>query len=115
MKFSKTLFWLPRILTILFIAFISLFALDVFWEDWPWYEKIIGFLMHLIPSFVLIGLLILSWKKEKLGGWLFILLGLIFTVFFKTYIEWQIFALISGPPLLVGILFLISSKNKTLN
>jgi hypothetical protein len=109
---KKTLFWLPRILTIIFILFISMFALDVFSEYT--FPLVLGALfMHLIPSLILVGLLIVAWKWEKLGGILFILLAIGFFIFFKGY-EDIISALITTlPALIVGILFLINSyKNQ---
>ena len=39
-KSNKILFWLPRILAIIYIAFLSLFALDVFWEGYGFFETI---------------------------------------------------------------------------
>ena len=100
---KKFLHYLPRTLSILFLIFISLFAFD---------EPILslGFLMHLIPSFIFLIIILISWKKELFGGILFIILGIIFTLFFKTYQIWQSLVFISLPVLIIGILFLINSK-----
>jgi len=46
-------YWLPRILAMLFIGFLSLFALDVFIPGQPLFSMIGAFLIHLIPSFIL--------------------------------------------------------------
>ena len=62
------------------ILFTSLFALDAFEEGKPFGEQILGFLMHLIPQFVLIILLIIAWKYERLGGIIFIVIGTLFSV-----------------------------------
>ncbi len=110
------LYWTPRILAILFIAFISLFALDVFGE-YTGFNLLIALFMHLIPTFILVIILAISWKKEKWGGWFFIILGIIFTIFFNTYKHHLPFLLISGPLFLVGALFLLNhhkgGKNET--
>ncbi len=104
---NKYLFWIPRILTIIFILFISMFALDSFIEfQFP--ESLVAFFMHMIPSFILTGLLWLSWKKELYGGIAFVILSLLFTIFFKTYQDIITFLLISFPVLIVGILFLFN-------
>jgi hypothetical protein len=104
---NKTLFWLPRILTIIFILFISVFSLDVF-SEYSGIELLFALFMHLIPSIILTILLIVSWKWEKIGGILFILLAVAFFIFFKGY-ENIITALITTlPALVVGILFLIN-------
>jgi len=57
---KKILFWSPRILTILFIGFISLFALDVFDEELGFWQALSGFLIHLIPTYILIVTLVFA-------------------------------------------------------
>ncbi|MBN2198135.1 hypothetical protein JW698_03030 [Candidatus Wolfebacteria bacterium] len=75
---KKFLHWFPRVFSILFILFMSMFALDVFGQP-QWFLALI---MHLIPSFILIILTVIAWKKEKIGGWLFTIAGLFAIVFF---------------------------------
>ncbi|MFC1686266.1 hypothetical protein ACFLZZ_04585 [Nanoarchaeota archaeon] len=108
-KFSKNLekvlFWTPRVLMILFIGFLSLFALDVFGE-YAFPEVLVALFMHLLPTFALIALLALAWKKEYLGGIAILLLGVVFTLFFNTYREIISFILISLPVFIVGGMFL---------
>ena len=108
MSCKKIIYWLPRILAIVFILFLALFALDVFEEGYKFGELLVALFMHLVPNFVFLTLLIIAWKREKLGGYLFILISIVFTLFFKTYREIFTFLLISGPPLLIGLLFLAS-------
>ena len=50
----KLLYRTPRILSVVFIMFSSLFALDVFDEFASIGEIMINFFMHLIPQFILI-------------------------------------------------------------
>ena len=64
----KVFHWLPRIICILAILFISMFALDSFKPDLTIWEQLGDFFMHLIPTYVLIALLIVAWKWEKIGG-----------------------------------------------
>lgn len=104
--------WIPRSFALMFIAFISLFALDVIGEGYDIGEMIIPLLIHLIPAIVLIMLLQVSWKYEKIGGALFILAGFVFTIFFNTYQELVTFLLISGPPFFIGVLFWVSAVKK---
>lgn len=101
--------WIPRVITIIFILFISLFALDVFSLEGSWWEKLAGFLYHLLPSFFLLIILITSRKNPLLSGVLFIVLGLIFTLRFQTYRHFLSFLLISLPPLIIGILFIYAN------
>lgn len=94
---EKILYWLPRLLSILFIAFISMFALDVFGEP-QWF---LALLIHLIPSFILIILTVIAWKNERLGGFIFIVIG--FLLLISSRFESLI---ISIPVIILGVLFL---------
>ena len=80
----KIFHWFPRILGIIAILFISMFALDAFAPGLTLGQQLLDFLIHLIPSFVLLGILLTAWKWEKPGGIIFILIGLILSplVFF---------------------------------
>jgi thiol:disulfide interchange protein len=102
-------------LCLLAIAFISLFALDAFEPGLPLWKQITGFLIHLIPSFVLLALLVLAWKKEMFGGILFVAVGIAFTpwIFMHNYqmnnsvwMSLSIIALITLPFVVVGGLFI---------
>lgn len=108
---KRFLYWLPRVLGLLFIVFLSMFSFDVFGEYHGW-ELLVAFIMHIIPSLVLIGVLVLAWKIPKWGGAAYIVLGIIFTIFFKTYTEIISFLLISSPLLIVGGLFYWESTKK---
>jgi hypothetical protein len=95
---KKVFYWLPRIVSIVFIVFISLFALDVVGQpNWP-----VAVFMHLIPSYILIALTIIAWKNELLGGFLFLAAGLAFLIF--THFQALI---ISIPAFSIGLLFLL--------
>lgn len=86
-------------LSILFSVFVSLFALDVFGQKgWIW-ELII----HLIPTLVIIILTVVSWKKEFLGGILWLVLGILFIIMSRE--SWVIYVpmiIIGGLNLWVG-------------
>jgi len=68
MKTSRLLYWTPRVLSILFICFLTMFSLDVFEPGRSAGEIAIGLLMHNIPSIILTILLVISWKKEIVGA-----------------------------------------------
>jgi len=111
--------WLPRILAILGILFISIFALDAFTPDKSLLDQIRDFLIHLIPSFILLILLILSWRYELTGGILFLIIGLLFIplVYSMNYTRTNSFWISAGivctinlPFVIVGILFILSYK-----
>ena len=117
----KLLHWTPRIICILSILFVSLFALDSFSPDLTIWQQIGDFLMHLIPSFALLILLIIAWKWEFIGGVIFAIIGLGFSpfIFMHNYkmnqSVWHsltIIFLITMPFVIVGILFIVSHNKK---
>ncbi len=125
MKTSIRLFhWLPRIICILAILFISLFAADSFAPGLTIWQQLGGFLMHLIPSFILLALLIVAWKWERIGGIIFMAIGLGLSpfIFMLNYnrnhsigMSLVIILTITIPFFVVGILFLISHNIKKKN
>jgi len=98
---KKNLYWLPRLLSILFIIFISLFALDVIGQS-GWF---FGLLVHLIPSYFLTAFTVIAWKNEKVGGFLFLLAG--FGLLILTRFEAFMVAI---PAFIIGVLFLAISQ-----
>ncbi|MGM0445183.1 MAG: DUF7670 domain-containing protein [Bacillota bacterium] len=103
----KSKLWIPRILSIIFILFLSLFALDVFGTDVSFFKQVGGFIINLLPSIFFAAALIIFWKNPTYCGLSFIILAVLFTVFFKTYTNLISFILISFLPAFIGFLFLI--------
>ncbi len=105
---NKTLFWAPRIICMLAIAFVMLFSFDVFEPKYTFGEQMFAFLMHNIPTLILIALLIVAWKWELAGGILFIFISLLGIVFFTRFFTENFYSIIvTGPFLIVGALFMI--------
>lgn len=63
----RLLHWTPRILGILFIAFL-LFSLDVFGAGYSPWETFVALTMHNLPSFVLLAAVILAWRWPWVGS-----------------------------------------------
>ena len=57
---NKILFWAPRILCIIFALFTAIFAIDVFNENYSFWKTILAFVMHLIPSGIIVLVLFLG-------------------------------------------------------
>ena len=118
-KLKPFLYWFPRILCILAILFVSVFALDAFQPELTFWQQIQGFMMHLIPSFVLLFFLLIAWKWELIGGVIFVLIGLVLSPFIymhnynmngSVWMSIGIIAMITFPFILVGILFIVGHK-----
>ncbi|MFA7717115.1 MAG: hypothetical protein WC875_00145 [Candidatus Absconditabacterales bacterium] len=58
----------PRIVAIILMLFISIFALDIFGNGYTFRQTVVGLFMHLIPTWILLITLILSRKKYPLVG-----------------------------------------------
>jgi len=105
---KRLLFWTPRVLCILLAVFVSLFALDVFGEGYGFWGTMLALLMHLIPTGVILIVLAISWRWEWVGGILFTALGVLYLAMFWGQFDWSAYLAISGPLLLVGVLFMIN-------
>lgn len=117
-KVSNFVYWAPRIASIIFIIFLSLFSLDVISPGLSLSQILVGLLMHNIPVFVLIIVLIISWKYEIVGGIVYIVAGLIYIgmTFIQAEIPWYI-ALswsmtIALPAIIIGVLFMLNWYKK---
>jgi len=105
---GKWLFWTPRAICILFAVFTSLFALDVFTEHSGFWTILLALLIHLIPTYIIVAVLVVSWRREAIGGYLFISLGILYLLMAIGKFPWYVYLAISGPLFLVGILFLLN-------
>ncbi|MGE5348118.1 MAG: hypothetical protein ACM3NP_02460 [Actinomycetota bacterium] len=114
---EKLLHRTPRILFILAIAFISLFAFDAFSPGWTFLQNLGSLMLHLVPTFILIALLVVAWKWELAGGILITLVGLVVTPFLynmnyqrtsSANSAFVVILMITLPFIIIGILFIIS-------
>ncbi len=106
MNWQRVGYWTPRILGLLFAAFISIFALDVFQEGRGAWETTVALLMHLIPTALVLAVLAVAWRWEGLGAAGFLLLGCAYLMMGGGRVHWTAHLLIAGPLLLLGALFL---------
>lgn len=107
----RMLFWTPRLLSIAYIVFLSIFALDVFSEEHGLWQILIALSIHLIPSFVLIGVLVLAWRWEWIGAILYAAAGVLYIAWVlprpippTLKIIWVL--MIAAPAFLIAALFL---------
>lgn len=105
---QRSLFWTPRILCLLFAAFLSVFALDVFGEGFGFWQTVLALLVHLIPTWIILIVLAISWRWEWVGAVLFSALGVLYPVLFWGRFNWYVYLFMSGPLFLVGSLFLLN-------
>ena len=111
---NKFIYWTPRLLSIIFLLFLATFSLDIFEGNYGFWSSILGLLIHNIPTFTLLVILLISWKNEIVGGIAFIMAGLVHMIFSVVrvdaepwYISFVASLIIDVPAFLIGILFLI--------
>ena len=110
---SQTLWltWTPRVLAIAYALFLALFGLDVFDGSAPLWQEFLGFLIHSVPTFIIIALTVVAWKWRDIGGLVFIILDLAFVLFFRWWQHPLTFLVLGLPPLVIGLLFIFSQEN----
>jgi hypothetical protein len=98
---KQWLFWTPRVLAILFTAFLSLFSLDVFGEGYGFWGTMLALVMHLVPTMIVLTALVIAWRWEAAGGILLIALGVWYLTSWPRF-HWSAYLVISGPLILTG-------------
>lgn len=112
-KENRYLRWAPRLLSILYMAFLALFAFDVWGVAGDFVEKLAGFFIHLMPVYAVGMALLLAWRWRVLGGLLFLGLAAGFALVF----DWDqlgTLLVMSGPLVVIGGLFLFDGYRSTL-
>jgi hypothetical protein len=103
---KRIMFWTPRIAGILFVLFLSLFALDVFEMNLGFWETVGALFIHLIPSILLAIALAPAWRWEWIGALVFAGWSIFYIASARGF-PWSVYAIIAGIPFLIAILFLL--------
>ena len=98
--------WLARVAGIIAILYIAMFSLDAFGAGVPVADALIGFAIHNIPSVVLLIVLAIAWRWERLGGVLFVFLSVVPLLLLSNALVVNL--ALAAPFFFTGILFLIS-------
>jgi hypothetical protein len=108
---NKIIYWLPRILAIGFIIFLSLFALDVFSEYSGW-DAVLPMFMHLLPMIALAIVTAIAWRYELFGAGFFLAAALYYVFLMGTGAHWSVYLLIPFPCIVIAVLFFFNWKQK---
>jgi len=101
------LYWTPRGLAILIAVYLATLALDVFQGGYSFFRLLVALGIHLIPTFIVLIVLAIAWKWELVGGILFILPPLVYTIYIGFLGNFLTGLTLSSPFFLVGALFII--------
>ena len=112
-KISKTLYWSPRIISIIFILFLAMFSLDVFDNCTSLWNCFLALMIHNIPVFILIALLCWAWNREIVGAWMWGVAGSLYILqmAYNAWSEggkWYMLSysiIIAGPAFVLSYLF----------
>jgi len=107
-KKRGTLYSAPRVICILYALFLSVFSLDVFNEGYGFWESMLALLIHLTPVFIVIIVLTVSWRWEWIGAIGFNTLAVLYIIMAWRQVHWTSYLMISGPLVLIGVLFLFN-------
>lgn len=107
----RLLFWAPRTLCILFALFVSMFALDVFSENYSFGETIFALFIHLAPAGLILAILAISWRWERAAGAFLIAIGTWYIVASRSHWDWCL--TIGAPAILAGSLFVIDWRYRS--
>lgn len=120
-EIPRWLCFFPRILAILFAAFLMLFSFDVYSPGMSIPETLLAFLMHNIPVIILVVIIILSWERELIGAICFLIAGLFYMGLTGNealkhntplYISLGYSLFLSGPAFLIAFLYFLCWKRK---
>lgn len=103
---ERMLLWAPRLLAIAYVIVVALFALDAVRAEGGSADEWIGFAIHLSPAVLIAAAVAVAWHLEGWGAVLFGVVALLYPALHWGRMEWPMFALLSGTPLVVGLLFL---------
>ncbi len=98
----------PRVLAGVYALFIALFALDVWGAGTDFWTTLGAFAIHLIPAAFLIGVLLIAWRSELIGGILYVVLGVGYVLATGGEMAPGTYVFISGVLCFLGALFLVS-------
>jgi|SRR5665647_2507468 len=104
---SRIFYWIPRVLAVVSILFMTMFSLDAFNGNESFGMKMLGFLMSNIPVLIVTAILVVAWKREFAGGILFILSFIAGTIFFHSFTGNPGSIVVIAPFLIIGILFIL--------
>lgn len=99
---------LPQILACVFASFLSIFAADVFEGQSLSPLLFVGLFIHLLPTFLILFLAWLGGRFPIIAAACFCLLGVGYIAMTLDRFPVMTKAIIAGPPILIGLLFLNS-------
>ncbi|MCB9169536.1 MAG: hypothetical protein H6597_06465 [Flavobacteriales bacterium] len=98
--------WPPRILALAVVGLLAFIAMDALEEGGTWVGRLIALAIHMTPTWILLILIALAWKREWLGAIAFTLLATGYAVRAWPHVGWILW--ISGSLLGAAALYALA-------
>ena len=108
---NKAMRWAPRLVAVAVSLFFAIFSLDAFDPATPISQALADFMIHLIPTALVLIVVVLSWDAEWIGAVAFTGMAVAYAVAARAHPTW--IAAISGPLLLVGALYAWNAMHRS--
>ena len=108
---SRAIYWVPRILGLVFTAFLALFTTETFTHG-PGGSRVIDLAGHLIPAAAMFVVVLIAWKHELVGAAVLVAVGAWYAVATRDHTSWVL--VIAGPILALAALFAASFAARSL-
>ena len=105
MRIHVVLLWIPRMLAMALALFLAMFAMDVFVEGKDYAETIGDFVIHLIPSFCVVVVLVIGWRRDGLAALGFLALAVAYFIALSGWRHPAESFLLTLPPVGVSLAF----------
>ena len=106
---------IARIISMLYAAFFAIFALDVFESNDNFWQILMELCLHLIPSFIILLVMWVSWKRSWIGAILYLLLALCYITISLKRLNWSACVMIAGPLFVISALYFYVTIYKSQN
>lgn len=106
MKWITIVFlWTPRALAMALALLLAMFAMNVFLEGNDFWETSGAFMTHLLPSFCVIAILAIGWRRDGLASLGFLALAIAYFVAFSGWKHLPETLIVTLPPLGISLGF----------
>lgn len=115
MGMKKTLHIL-QLLTLLVALFFVVMGVNALFESKPLMDRILSFLVSILPAILIILIPIFLRQNYKLSGWLYMGLAIIYFVFFRPYRDiaegWPVLVIVVIPLFIIGAIHVLYDYKK---
>jgi hypothetical protein len=109
---NRLIFWAPRVLGILYAAFLSIFAFAGLTGGHGVSAGVVHFLTQIIPALIVLAVLAIAWRRQPIGAALFLALAIAYVATSWGRFPFSVYVLIAGPMVLMAGLFLLEWRHR---